>query len=81
MAAKIVNMHQAKTTLSRLVDRALAGEEIILAKAGRPAVRLVPVPQRDGPRVPGRLEGRIWMAEDFDELPSEILDAFEGRRE
>jgi prevent-host-death family protein len=49
MPAKIVNMHEAKTTLSRLVDRALAGEEIILAKAGRPAVRLVPVPQRDGP--------------------------------
>jgi prevent-host-death family protein len=81
MPAKIVNMHEAKTTLSRLVDRALAGEEIILAKAGRPAVRLVPVPQRDGPRVPGRLKGRIWMAEDFDELPPEILDVFEGRRE
>jgi prevent-host-death family protein len=52
-----VNMHEAKSQLSRLVDRAQAGEEIVIARAGAPAVRLVPIAGR--PRVPGALAGRI----------------------
>jgi len=74
-----VNMHEAKTTLSRLVERARAGEEIIIGKAGEPLVRLVPVKRRKKSRVPGKWRGKVWIAEDFDELPSDVLDAFEGK--
>ena len=76
---EIVNMHEAKTTLSRLVERARAGEEIIIGKAGEPLVKLVPVKRRTKPRVPGKWRGKVWIAEDFDELTSDILDAFEGK--
>jgi prevent-host-death family protein len=77
---EIVNMHEAKTTLSRLVERARAGEEIIIAKAGKPLVTLVPVKHRTKPRVPGKWRGKVWMAEDFDRLPDDVLDAFEGEK-
>jgi prevent-host-death family protein len=77
--AKIVNMHEAKTTLSRLVERAMKGEEIIVAKAGRPLVKLVPLVKRDRPRRPGRWKGRVWIARDFNRLPDDLLDAFEGK--
>jgi prevent-host-death family protein len=77
--SEIVNMHEAKTTLSRLVERARAGEEIIIGKAGEPLVKLVPVKRRTKPRVPGKWRGNVWIADDFDELPSDILDAFEGK--
>lgn len=76
--AKPVNIYEAKTNLSKLVDRAAAGHEVIIAKAGRPVARLVPlnVPPR---RVGGRLKGKIWIAPDFDApLPEDILAAFEG---
>jgi len=72
-------MHEAKTTLSRLVERARAGEEIIIGKAGEPLVKLVPVKRRTKPRVPGKWRGKVWIADDFDELPNDILDAFEGK--
>jgi prevent-host-death family protein len=74
--SEIVNMHQAKTTLSRLVERALAGEEVIIGRNGTPLVRLVPVPQKPEPRVPGRLKGQIWISPDF-ELSEEEIDDFE----
>jgi prevent-host-death family protein len=77
--AKIVNMHEAKTTLSRLVARALNGEDVIVAKAGQPLVRLVPMAKRDRPRRPGRWKGRVWIARDFNRLPDDVLDAFEGK--
>ena len=77
---EIVNMHEAKTTLSRLVERARAGEEIIIAKAGKPLVTLVPVTRRAKARVPGKWRGKVWMAKDFDRLPDDVLDAFEGRK-
>jgi len=76
---EIVNMHKAKTRLSRLVERARAGEDIIIGKAGEPLVKLVPVKRRTKPRVPGKWRGKVWIADDFDELPSDILDAFEGK--
>jgi prevent-host-death family protein len=75
---EIVNMHQAKTTLSRLVERALAGEEVIIARNGTPLVRLVPVPQKLEERVPGRSKGKIWISPDF-ELTDEEIDEFERR--
>lgn len=71
--AKVVNMHEAKSMLSKLVEEAEAGEEIILARAGEPAVRLVPV--RAGRRRQlGRWRGKVQMAEDFAApLPEEML--------
>jgi len=80
MATAIVNLYEAKTSLSKLVDRAAAGEEIIIAKAGKPLARLTSFPKGGKPRVPGGWEGRVKIAPDFDEpLPDELLDAFEGR--
>ena len=75
--SEIVNMHQAKTSLSRLVARALAGEEIVIARNGKPLVRLVPVPNEPKPRVPGRLKGQVWMAPDFEFTDAEIEELFE----
>lgn len=73
----VVNVQEAKTHLSRLLERVAAGEEIVLARAGTPVARLVPVVT--APRRPGRGKGRIRMADDFDApLPDQLLDAFEG---
>jgi prevent-host-death family protein len=73
-----VNMHQAKTSLSRLVERALAGEEIVIARNGEPLVKLVPVPKERKPRVPGRYKGQIWIGPDFEFTDEEIKELFEG---
>jgi len=72
-----VNLYEAKTNLSELVDRVAAGEEIVIAKSGKPRARLVPI-ERDVPeRRPGRARGRIRIATDFDApLPPEIAAAF-----
>ena len=79
MAHAIYNLYRAKTSLSKLVDRAAAGEEIVIAKAGKPLAKLVPCTTPAVPRKPGGWEGRIWISPDFDEpLPEAILDAFEG---
>jgi prevent-host-death family protein len=62
-----VNLHEAKTHLSRLVDAAAKGEEIVIAKAGKPMARLVPLrPSVRKERKPGALKGKIWIAENFD---------------
>lgn len=74
--AEIVNMHKAKTTLSRLVERALAGEDVIIARNGMKLVRLVPVSQKPKQRIPGRSKGKIWISPDF-ELTDEEIDEFE----
>ena len=76
-----VNMHEAKSKLSSLVEEALAGEEVVIARAGKPAVRLVPVSREPGRRVPGRLKGQITIAPDFDQTPEEVIADFEGRSE
>jgi prevent-host-death family protein len=77
-----VNMHQAKSQLSKLVERALRGEDVVLARAGKPLVRLVPVePQQLPPRRPGMWKGQVWMAPDFDETPEDIIRAFEGEED
>ena len=74
-----VNVHEAKTHLSRLMERAHAGEEIILAKAGKPYARLMPLAPVPAQRRPGRLEGQIDTTHFFDALPAEELEAWEGR--
>lgn len=77
-----VNIHAAKTHLSRLIDVAAAGEEVLIARAGRPVARLVSLEPRTGavPRVLGRLAGKISIPDDFDApLPDDVLAAFEGR--
>ena len=67
-----VNVLEAKTQLSKLLDAALAGEEVIIARAGRPVARLVPL--GEAPRVLGRLVGSGWIADDFDApLPEDFL--------
>jgi prevent-host-death family protein len=74
--AQVVNIHEAKTHFSRLVERAEAGEEFVIARAGAPVARLGPLPPR-GDREPGGAEGMITMRDDFDEpLPDELLRAF-----
>ncbi len=75
-----INIHDAKTQLSKLLQRVMAGEEIIIAKAGKPVARLVPFTQKPMERVPGSAKGKIWIAPDFQApLPDDILDAFEGK--
>lgn len=73
-----VNIHEAKTHLSRLIERAEQGEEVVIARAHKPVVRLVPVAASSPPRRPGGWKGRVWIAPDFDELPPDLLRAFEG---
>ncbi|MBY6262619.1 type II toxin-antitoxin system Phd/YefM family antitoxin [Azospirillum sp. 412522] len=74
-----VNLYDAKTNLSQLVDRAAAGEEIVIAKAGRPMARLVPLRRRTAPRPLGLLQGEVVLGEDFDApLPEGMSQAFRG---
>lgn len=75
-------MHEAKTHLSQLVVRALAGEEVVIGRNGKPAVRLVPVEETREPRRGGTLAGRIRIAPDFDDpLPPEIQRYFDGEED
>jgi prevent-host-death family protein len=74
----MVNVHEAKTQLSRLLSRVEKGEEIIISRAGQPIARLLPFESRGRLRVLGGDEGLVWMADDFDApLPEEILKEFE----
>jgi prevent-host-death family protein len=74
---EFINIHAAKSQFSKLVDRAAAGEEIVIARAGKPVARLVPLQNAQMPRRFGFLKGQIKIAEDFDApLPKEILDLF-----
>ncbi len=74
-----VNVYEAKTQLSRLLRRVRAGEEIIIADAGRPVARLVPLANATGPRRLGGDEQAVWIADDFDApLPDEVTAAFYG---
>jgi prevent-host-death family protein len=76
--SKPVNIHDAKTHLSRLVERVEAGEEIMIARAGRPVARLVPL-RASRARVLGTLRGRIRLAPDFDAPDEVLVELFEGR--
>jgi prevent-host-death family protein len=74
----LVNIHEAKTNFSRLVERAEHGEEILIGRSGKPVARLVPYHQSRAPRTPGGWEGRVRIAPDFDELPPDLAAAFRG---
>ena len=79
---KISNIHEAKSQLSKLIESALAGEEIVIAKAGKPLVKLIPYQEDKQPRTPGGWEGKVVMSDDFDdELPADILAGFMGEEE
>ena len=76
---KVANIHEAKTHLSRLLERVARGEEVIIARAGRPIARLVPYAYPDRVREGGQWRGMIRIGEDFDEpLPEGIAAAFRG---
>lgn len=73
-----VNIHEAKTHLSRLLERVAQGEEIVVAKAGRPIAKLVPFRDEPSKRIPGTARGKVVLTEDFDApLPPDIQQAFE----
>lgn len=75
---KIVNIHQAKTNLSRLIEKACRGEEIIIARGTQPVVRLVPIKDAKGDRQPGALRGRLRVGPEFFEaLPAEEMRGWE----
>lgn len=75
-----MNIHDAKTHLSRLVERVETGEEIVIARAGRPVARLVPY-RRAGRREPGAWRGRLTVSADVDHLPRHVAEAFRGEHE
>jgi prevent-host-death family protein len=76
---RATNIHEAKTHLSRLVERAEAGEEIVIARAGKPVAKLVPFRASSVPvRKPGSLKGKIKIKRGFDELPESVAAAFRG---
>jgi prevent-host-death family protein len=75
-----VNIHQAKTQFSRLVELAASGEEIIIAKSGKPVARLVAYAIKGAVRRPGSMRGKIRIKKNFDApLPKELLGAFAGK--
>jgi prevent-host-death family protein len=75
-----VGMHEAKTKLSQLVERAEAGEDIVIARNGKPVARLVPVADTTSlAAVRGVWRGRVHVADDFDDLPDDIAEAFGAR--
>jgi prevent-host-death family protein len=75
-----VGMHEAKTKLSQLVERAEAGEEIVIARNGQPVARLVPVASTNSlAAIRGIWRGQVHIADDFDELPDDIAEAFGAR--
>ncbi|KJH75559.1 type II toxin-antitoxin system prevent-host-death family antitoxin [Pseudomonas gregormendelii] len=73
-----VNMHEAKSQLSQLAERAWHGDKIVVTKAGKPYVDLLPHIDTPRARKPGRLKGKIRMSADFDKTPEDIIDGFEG---
>ena len=74
-----VNVHEAKTHLSRLLERVAAGEEILISKAGKPMAKLTPLSKPQANRVPGLDKGMIQIPEDFDApLPDDVLELFES---
>ena len=76
---EIYNLYEAKTHLSKLVERAASGEEIIIAKSGKPLARLTAVAETPGARKSGMWKGKAWIADDFNApLPEDVLRGFEG---
>jgi prevent-host-death family protein len=77
---QIINIHEAKTQLSKLIEKALVGEEIIIAKAGKPVAKLTAYKKSLKPRKLGLWKGKVWIAPDFDEESEEINKLFYGHK-
>lgn len=77
---QITNISEAKASLSKLIEKVLKGEEVIIGKAGKPVAKLVPYDLESNPRKlgVGHWKGQIWLADDFDDLPEDILQLFTG---
>lgn len=76
--ARTVNMHEAKTHLSRIVEEVAGGAEVVIARAGKPVARLVPLARAPRRKRLGLLKGKLRVPDDFDDpLPADVLDAFE----
>ncbi len=77
---QITNISEAKASLSKLIEKVLMGDEVIIGKAGKPVAKLVPYDLETSPRELGigQWQGQIWMADDFDDLPEDILQLFSG---
>lgn len=73
---QIFNIHEAKTNLSKLIEKTLKGEEVVIAKANKPVITLNPYKEKLKPRKLGLLKGKIWVADDFDEEDKEINKLF-----
>ncbi len=71
-----MNIHEAKTQFSKLVERAEAGEETIIARDGQPCARLVPLAPGSRRSMAGKFAGQIWMADDFMNTPQDVIDSF-----
>jgi len=71
----VCNISQAKAQLSALIEQVRKGNEVILAKAGKPVARLIPYGGLSRPRTPGSMAGEIWIAPDFDSLPKDMAEA------
>lgn len=78
---KTINIHEAKTHLSQIIERVAAGESVIIGKAGKPMAVLSPYKSFQEPRRPGSMKGRIRIASDFDAVDDLIADLFEGEAE
>jgi len=75
-----INIHDAKTQFSKLIEAVGRGDEIVITKAGKPAARLVPMQSQKAVRKPGALKGKMKIAADFDDpLPDDLQAAFEGK--
>jgi prevent-host-death family protein len=72
----ITNISEAKAQLSALIEKAMAGQEVIIGKAGKPVAKLVRYERSEKPRQPGALRGKIKIADNFDELPRDIAEEF-----
>jgi len=79
MATIQINMHEAKSKLSQLAEKAWSGDTIIIAKAGKPYLDLIPHKSSSKQRKPGRYKGEIKISNDFDQTPIDIIEAFEGK--
>lgn len=75
----ITNIHEAKSRLSQLIEKAERGEEVIIARAGKPVAKIVPYDAKAKTRRGGQWRGKIRIADDFDELPEDIAEAFGAR--
>ncbi len=73
---KIANIHEAKTQLSKLIEAALNGEEVVISKAGKPVAKIIAYQPNLEPRKSGYWRGKVKMAEDFDTLPDSLLKSF-----